>query len=77
MAGKLFVFSEFEEGMLEERIRAGITQAKKKGRPQGRARTALRQEEKIKRLYADGMTKAAIAWKLKVGRTSVIRILAD
>jgi DNA invertase Pin-like site-specific DNA recombinase len=71
------VFSEFERGMLRERIKAGIAEAKKKGRPHGRPRTALRHKEKIKRLYADGMTKAAIARKLKIGRTSVIRILAD
>lgn len=77
MAGMLSVFSEFERGMLRERIKAGIAQAKKKGLPHGRPRTALRHKEKIKRLYAEGMTKAAIARKLKIGRTSVIRILAD
>jgi DNA invertase Pin-like site-specific DNA recombinase len=76
MAGMLSVFSEFERDMLKERIKAGIAQAKKKGRPHGRPRTALRHKEKIKRLYAEGMTKAAIARKLKIGRTSVIRILA-
>jgi len=77
MAGMLSVFSEFERDMLKERIKAGIAQAKKKGRPHGRPRTALRHKEKIKSLYADGMTKAAIARKLKIGRTSVIRILAN
>ena|SRR3974390_1116156 len=77
MAGMLSVFSEFERDMLRERIKAGIAQARKKGRPHGRPRTALKHKEKIKRLYADGMTKAAIARRLKIGRTSVIRILAS
>lgn len=77
MAGMLSVFSEFERDMLRERIRAGIAQAKKKGRAHGRPRTALKHKEKIKHLFAAGMTKAAIARQLKIGRTSVIRILAN
>jgi DNA invertase Pin-like site-specific DNA recombinase len=76
MAGMLSVFSEFERDMLRERIKAGIAQAMKKGRPHGRPRSALRHQAKIKRYYADGMTKAAIARKLKIGRSSVIRILS-
>lgn len=75
MAGMLSVFAEFERNILRERIKAGIAQARKKGRPHGRPRTAARHESKIKRLYADGLTKTAIARKLKIGRTSVIRIL--
>jgi len=76
MAGMLSVFSEFERDMLRERIKAGIAQAMKKGRPHGRPGSALRHQAKIKRYYADGMTKAAIARKLKIGRSSVIRILS-
>lgn len=75
MAGMLSVFAAFERDILAERIKAGIAQARKKGQPHGRPRTAARHEAKIKRLYAGGLTKAAIARKLKIGRTSVIRIL--
>lgn len=77
MAGMLSVFSEFERDMIRERIKAGISQAKAKGKPHGRPRTARKHEAKIKRLYAEGHTKSAIARKLKIGRTSVIRILSD
>jgi len=77
MAGMLSIFSAFEKDMLKERIKAGIAHAKMKGSPHGRPRTALKHKEKIKRLYAEGMPKAAIARKLKIGRTSVIRILAN
>lgn len=77
MAGMLSVFAEFERNILGERIKAGIAQSRKKGRPHGRPRTAARHEAKVKRLFADGFTKAAIARKLRIGRTSVIRILAD
>lgn len=76
MAGMLSVFSEFERDMLRERIKAGIAQALSKGRPHGRPRSALKHSAKIKQLYSEGMTKAEIARKLKIGRTSVIRILA-
>ena len=76
MAGMLSVFSEFERDMLRERIKAGIAQARKKGRPHGRPRSALRHTAMVTRLYREGMTKAAIARKLKIGRTSVIRILS-
>jgi len=73
MVSMLSVFSNFERDMLGERIKAGIRASKKK---HGRPRTALKHSSKIQKLYADGMTKAAIARKLRIGRTSVIRILA-
>lgn len=73
MVSMLSVFSNFERDMLGERIKAGIRASKKK---HGRPTTALKHASKIRQLYADGMTKAAIARKLKIGRTSVIRILA-
>lgn len=77
MVGMLSVFSEFERDMLRERIKAGIAQSLKKGRPHGRPRSALKHASKIKQFYREGMTKAAIARKLKIGRTSVIRILSS
>lgn len=77
MAGMLSVFASFERNMLAERIRAGIAEARRKGQPHGRPRTAAKHEARIKQLYAEGMTKSAIARKLKIGRTSVIRILAS
>lgn len=36
LAGMLAVFSEFERDILRERIKAGIQQARKKGKPHGR-----------------------------------------
>jgi putative DNA-invertase from lambdoid prophage Rac len=40
MAALLAVFAEFEREVLRKRVRAGIAQARKEGRPQGRPRTA-------------------------------------
>ena len=57
--------------------RAGIAQAKKRGQKHGRPKTASLQAAKVHRLFAQGHKKAEIARKLGIGRTSVIRILAQ
>lgn len=76
LTGLLAVFAEFEREILRERVKAGIAHARKEGRPHGRPPTARRQASRVKRLFAHGMSKAAIARRLKIGRTSVRRILA-
>jgi len=40
LAGMLAVFAEFEREILRERVRAGIAQARREGRPHGRPRSA-------------------------------------
>ncbi len=76
LAGLLAVFAEFERELLRERVKAGIAQARQEGRPHGRPPTARRQTRRVKRLYARGLSKAEIARRLHIGRTSVRRILA-
>jgi putative DNA-invertase from lambdoid prophage Rac len=76
LAGLLAVFAEFEREILRERVKAGIAQARQEGRPHGRPPTARRQASRVKRLYARGLSKAEIARRLHIGRTSVRRILA-
>jgi DNA invertase Pin-like site-specific DNA recombinase len=76
LAGLLAVFAEFEREILRERVKAGIAHARKEGRPHGRPPTARRQASRVKRLYARGVSKAEIARRLRIGRTSVRRILA-
>lgn len=76
MAGLLAVFAEFEREVLRERIKAGVEYARKKGKKIGRPRTAARKTEEIKRLFLQGLSKSEIARRLKIGRTSVIRLLS-
>jgi putative DNA-invertase from lambdoid prophage Rac len=76
MAGMLSVFAEFEREILRERVRAGIAQARKEGRPHGRPRTASLKVNKILRLKAEQVSHSEIARRLGIGRTSVRRILA-
>lgn len=77
LAGLLAVFAEFERDILRERVKAGIAQARREGRPHGRPPTARRKSKQVKRLSGRGLSKSAIARKLHIGRTSVRRILTE
>lgn len=75
MAGMLAVFAEFEREIITERVRAGIAQARLEGRPHGRPRSAALKEKEVKQLHAKGHSQAEIARRLRIGRTSVRRLL--
>lgn len=79
LAGMLAVFAEFERSILKERVRAGIAEARSKGKRHGRPKTAAIKKDEVIKLYKNGkgLSKAAIAKKLNIGRTSVIRLLND
>ena len=76
LAGMLAVFAEFERDILRDRVKAGIAQARKEGRPHGRPATARALYEKIRSLARAGLKPGAIAEKLRISRTSVRRVLA-
>lgn len=75
MAGMLSTFAEFERDMIRERVIAGIANAREKGRPHGRPKTAALKSAKIKKLKSAGMNNSQIARKLRISRGSVIGIL--
>ncbi len=77
MAGLLSVFAAFEHEILRERIRAGIAEARLQGKHLGRPVTVGKQAGQIRKLFRAGVSKAEIARSLKIGRTSVRRILAN
>jgi putative DNA-invertase from lambdoid prophage Rac len=76
MAALLAVFAEFEREILRERVRAGLAQARQNGQRLGRPVTAALHADQVRKLRRDGLSKAAIARRLCIGRTSVRRILA-
>jgi putative DNA-invertase from lambdoid prophage Rac len=76
MAGLLSVFAEFEHEILRERIRAGIAEARLQGKHLGRPVTVGKKAAQIRKLHRAGVSKAEIARRLEIGRTSVRRILA-
>jgi DNA invertase Pin-like site-specific DNA recombinase len=75
MAGLLAVFAEFEHDVLRERVRAGLAEARLNGKHLGRPQTAALHAGMIRKLHRAGVSKAEIARRLKIGRTSVRRIL--
>lgn len=76
MAGLLGVFAEFEREILRERVRAGLAHARRNGKRLGRPATAALQADEVRKLHRAGVSKAEIARRLQIGRTSVRRILA-
>jgi putative DNA-invertase from lambdoid prophage Rac len=74
LTGMLAVFAEFEGDILRDRVKAGIAQARIAGKLQGRPKTAARFAPEM-RLRKQGLSKRAIAKRLSVSRTSVIRLL--
>jgi len=76
MAAMLAVFAAFEREVLQERTRAGLAHARQNGKRLGRPATAAAHASDIRQLYQNGISKAEIARRLAIGRTSVRRILA-
>ena len=76
MAALLAVFAEFEREILRERVRAGLAHARQNGTRLGRPQTAALQTSQVRKLCRAGVSKAEIARRLQIGRTSVRRILA-
>jgi DNA invertase Pin-like site-specific DNA recombinase len=73
-AGKAFllgVFAEFETNLRRERQMEGIAKGVYKGRP------ASIKAGEVAKLKAEGLGATEIAKRLKIGRASVYRVLAD
>src|SRR2546422_8435841 len=77
MAGLLAVLAEFEREILRERVRAGLAHARQNGQRLGRPITAALHADQVRKLYRAGISRAEIARRLEIGRTSVRRILRE
>lgn len=77
LAGMLSTFAEFERDIIRERVVAGIANARAKGKPHGRPRTAGRKVSEIVALRDKGLNNSQIARKLKISRGSVINYLRN
>jgi DNA invertase Pin-like site-specific DNA recombinase len=76
-AGFLAVFAEFERDLIRERIKAGISDARKRGKAHGRPRAIANDAAQIRALTQQGFSQAAIARHLGLWRTSVRRVLGQ
>jgi DNA invertase Pin-like site-specific DNA recombinase len=77
LAGMLAVFAEFERDILRDRVKAGIAQARKEGRPHGRPRTITRHGAEVKRLFRERVSKREIAKRIGISRASVRQLIGD
>jgi putative DNA-invertase from lambdoid prophage Rac len=75
LAGMLSVFAEFERDILRDRVKAGIAQARKEGRPHGRPPTVAKYALRVRTLARTGLSKSEISRRLNISRTSVRRFL--
>jgi DNA invertase Pin-like site-specific DNA recombinase len=75
MASMLAVFAQYERDILKDRVKAGIAEARKNGKPHGRPPTVHVLADQINELFLAGATKSKIAKRLGIGRTSVRRLL--
>ena len=75
MAAMLAVFAAFEREILQERTRAGLAHARANGKRLGRPATATVHAAEIRKLHHAGVSKSEIARRVRIGRTSVRRIL--
>jgi putative DNA-invertase from lambdoid prophage Rac len=76
MAGLLAVFAEFEREILRERVRAGLDPARQQGKRLGRPPSVAHKAAQARKLFREGISKSEIARRLRIGRTSVRRLLA-
>jgi putative DNA-invertase from lambdoid prophage Rac len=77
MAGLLAVFAEFEREILRERVRAGLAHARLNGKRLGRPPSVVHKAVETQKLYRQGISKSEIARRLRIGRTSVRRLLGQ
>ena len=75
MSSLLAVFAEFEREMISERVKAGLAQARLKGKRLGRPPVVRNQEDEIKKLWKKYGNKMIVAKKLGISRRSVARLI--
>ncbi|MED5354112.1 MAG: recombinase family protein [Nitrospinota bacterium] len=71
----LDVFSEFERSMIQERVNTGLIRARAQGKQLGRPRVPTVVENKIRELRSTGKGIRKIANELRVGVSTVIRVI--
>jgi DNA invertase Pin-like site-specific DNA recombinase len=77
MLGMCSVFAEFERSIMVERINAGLARARAQGKTLGRPRVSADTERDIRKMRAKGTGLCKIARTLRVGVSTVGRVLED
>ncbi|MER1987405.1 MAG: recombinase family protein [Solibacillus sp.] len=75
MFGMLAVFAEFERDIIQQRTKAGLEAARKRGRLGGRPAIDADTKRRIVKLYESGESAADIAKEYGIGRSTVYKVL--
>lgn len=75
MLGMLAVFAEFERDIIQQRTKAGLESARKRGRVGGRPAIDEKTKKKVKALFEAGESATDIAKEYRIGRATVYKIL--
>ena len=70
-------FAEFERELIRERVKAGLSRAKAKGKRLGRKRVSPKIEETVRQLLSSGKGILKVAREAGVGVSVVQRIKAE
>jgi putative DNA-invertase from lambdoid prophage Rac len=68
--GLFGLLAEFERGMIVERVKAGVAEAKRQGKHCGRPARVFRRDQ-VAEMRAKGISWRQIAWELKLPLTTV------
>jgi len=77
MFGMLAVFAEFERDIIQQRTKAGLEAARKRGRLGGRPPLELATKKRVKTLYKAGDSASDIAKEFGIGRSTVYKIINE
>lgn len=77
MFGMLAVFAEFERDIIQQRTKAGLEAARKRGRIGGRPAIDHKIKKKIRALFESGESATDIAKEYGIGRATVYKIINE
>ncbi|WP_025116592.1 recombinase family protein [Lysinibacillus fusiformis] len=77
MFGMLAVFAEFERDIIQQRTKAGLESARKRGRIGGRPAIDEKTKKKVRALFEAGESANDIAKEYGIGRATVYKIINE
>lgn len=77
MFGMMSVFAEFERSLIQERTKAGLEAARRRGKVGGRPTLDPKTKKRIKTLFDAGESASDIAKEYSIGRSTVYKVLKE
>lgn len=77
MFGMLAVFAEFERDIIQQRTKAGLEAARKRGKVGGRPAIDDKTKRQVRALFEAGESATDIAKEYSIGRATVYKIIND